>query len=171
MTWFTVLVQEADGSGTTHISAHNCETTETAMRVAMEETKDDWGRDDYEDADLRILGVLEGRPEILEWSDYGIDGEIEVPPPEEAEYSTYTIRGSHGDLVIDVTSGTVISRTGYPEIARFDLAEYRNWYKQRGEENLLEMNGEEDILDLGYWMTDERYVEPVIEHRTGEDSE
>lgn len=95
---------------------------------------------------------------------------VDKDDKDDSDDGTYTIRGSHGDLVIDATSGTVISRTGYPEIVRFDLDEYRSWYEQREEESLLETAGEEDILDLGYW-TNERYVEPVIEHRTGEDGE
>ena len=85
MTWYTVFVQEADGGGTTHVSSHNCINVETAIRVAVDETLDDWGREDYADEDLRVLGVLNGQPEIVEWSDYGIDAEIAIPPPEDEE--------------------------------------------------------------------------------------
>jgi len=83
--------------------------------------------------------------------------------------SSFIIRGSYGDLTIDSTTGVVTARTGYPEITRFDLDEYRAWYQARGEESLLDKIDEEDILDLGYWTTDgeEPYVEADFAHREG----
>lgn len=76
---------------------------------------------------------------------------------------TYTIRGSHGEVVI-TDSGEIVSRDGYDDIVRFDVDEYRAWYVARGVESLLDDIGEEDILDLGYWTAD-TYVPPVLEHR------
>lgn len=78
--WFTVFVQEADGSGTTHVSAHQCHDVQQAMRAGLADTSNAWGEHDYPEDKLRILGVVEGNVSVLEWSDYGIDAPIEVDP-------------------------------------------------------------------------------------------
>ena len=74
--WFTVFVQEADGTGTTHVSSHQCRDVQAAMRAGLDDTVNDWG-DSYE-GNLRVVGVIAGNVDIIEWSDFGIDSEIDV---------------------------------------------------------------------------------------------
>lgn len=78
MPWFTVFVQEADGTGTTHVSSHQCRDVQAAMRAALNETSGDWGEEDHPLDSLRVVGVIAGNVDIIEWSDFGIDSEIDV---------------------------------------------------------------------------------------------
>lgn len=71
LTRYTVWTQEADGTGTTHITAVDAATPEQAALQAMAETLDDWGWDD--DTNLRTLGIAyvdaAGNLVIHEWDE------------------------------------------------------------------------------------------------------
>lgn len=64
-TW-TVWVRDANGEGTTHISAHKAETIEAAVALAVEETAGDWQQPKEA---LEVLGIAEGDVKIVEWND------------------------------------------------------------------------------------------------------
>jgi hypothetical protein len=64
---------------------------------------------------------------------------------------------SHGEIEFDGTTGQIVENKtkGYINIARFDVEEWKEYYK--GEK----LEGDIDILDLGYWETNGTYVPPV----------
>ena len=67
---FTIWVQEADGTGTIHVSAHDAETPEEAAIDALLETQDDWGGEDcYSLHNLAVLGIAKGSVDLVEWND------------------------------------------------------------------------------------------------------
>jgi hypothetical protein len=78
-----------------------------------------------------------------------------------------SIRSSNGVITIDLSTGAV--RAVYGEIAwtkhikmiaRFDLAEYREFYRDGGGKDTSF-----DILDIGYWTVDGEYVPPSAAFR------
>lgn len=64
---FTVFVQQADGRGTVLISAHKAIDAEAAREAALTATADDWRESDP--TRLRVLGVLAGAVDVVEWDD------------------------------------------------------------------------------------------------------
>lgn len=65
---FTVWVQEADHTGTIHISVHEAGTKDEAAIDAVNETLQDWG-DSFTPDDVIVVGIAAGDVEILEWND------------------------------------------------------------------------------------------------------
>lgn len=66
---FTIFVQQADGRGTVHISAHAAATREAAVRAAIAETLDDWDWLEHGEDSVHVLGAAAGDVEILAWDD------------------------------------------------------------------------------------------------------
>lgn len=62
---FTVFIQQADGQGTTHISAHAAADAEAAIQKALDQTGVDWCERDT--TDLRVLGVVNGEVSVERW--------------------------------------------------------------------------------------------------------
>lgn len=76
-----------------------------------------------------------------------------------------TITGSHGHLVIDWTSGEVITVSNYggdpyaySDITRFDVQEWQATYPGKTPSVV-------DICDIGYWTDVDYYEPPAPEHR------
>lgn len=79
---------------------------------------------------------------------------------------TITVFGSYGKLIVNADTGEVTdyipeygSTPDYVNIARVDLAEYRQWLATQGESALPELI---DICAIGFWSTDGSY-EPAID--------
>ena len=72
-----------------------------------------------------------------------------------------TITSSTGEFEIDRTTGEIIEdrSTGEYEIDRFNLDEYKAYYK------LTEIEESIDILDVGYWLADGAYEPPESDWR------
>lgn len=66
---FTVFVQQADGRGTVHISAHQAATREAAVRAAIADTLEDWDWLEHGEESVHVLGVAAGDVDILAWDD------------------------------------------------------------------------------------------------------
>lgn len=66
--------------------------------------------------------------------------------------ATFQVTGSHGELIVDADSGEIIERSdvsAYPEVARFDMNEWRATYPDETPENASPI----DILDLACTLT------------------
>ncbi|KZC32641.1 hypothetical protein RhoFW510R10_12060 [Rhodanobacter sp. FW510-R10] len=61
---YTVFVRQADGRGTTHVSAHEAASPEDAEQLALAETASDWGSSLES---LVVHGVIAGDVEIISW--------------------------------------------------------------------------------------------------------
>lgn len=77
--------------------------------------------------------------------------------------TTFTVYGSHGDLVAASASGRVLEYAAigdgeYSAIAFFNIAEWRQAYPG-------EVPGHIDILDIGYWTEEGEYAPPVGDWR------
>lgn len=70
MNTYTVWIRDANGEGTTHISAHEAATAGEAEALALAETADDWNYDPARaDVMLCVIGVAEGDVKIVHWED------------------------------------------------------------------------------------------------------
>lgn len=63
---YTVFVRQANGQGTTHVSAHDAASPAEAEQLALAETAADWS--DEVDS-LAVLGVIAGDVDLLSWDD------------------------------------------------------------------------------------------------------
>ena len=78
------------------------------------------------------------------------------------------VTANDGILTIDET-GKVLSCPEYQDvpgtylgdIKRFNMGEFKNWYRDIGSFSEVKSI---DILDIGFWIGDE-YIKPCIEHR------
>lgn len=82
---------------------------------------------------------------------------------------TVTFSGNYGSFTVDAESGVVVSHSpdrheidgssgfGYLDVLRVDLAERRDWYRQRGV-NLPEIQPDGDVCDVGAWCADGGYI-------------
>ena len=74
------------------------------------------------------------------------------------------VESSHGTLVVDRTDGVVIRELStydgdeLKDIVRFDLEEYKRYWKEEVPKSL-------DILNLGYWIIGGAYEEPAHDWR------
>lgn len=78
--------------------------------------------------------------------------------------ATFIVRGSHGELEVDGTSGLVVARAkpdAYRAIVRFHLEE---WCRTHGQTTPVAA-GTIDILDLGYWTGAGQYEPPAFDFR------
>lgn len=66
MAAFTVFCRDADGTGTTWISAIGAPDVETAKTRARNRCAEDW---DCDAEDVSVVGVAAGDVTILEWED------------------------------------------------------------------------------------------------------
>ncbi|MBT1154407.1 hypothetical protein J1C56_02255 [Aminobacter anthyllidis] len=87
-----------------------------------------------------------------------------------AKIKTVCIAGSWGELTVSANTGRVISydhqgtlpdpdgETGYSDIVRVDLDEWRKTYPREEPQHL-------DVLDVGAWTSGGEYVPPEVEWR------
>jgi hypothetical protein len=68
------------------------------------------------------------------------------------------VRAETGDVLRITDEPKDAESEGYHHIARFDLEEWKRFYKQ-------ETCRGADILDVGYWTKDGIYEPPALEHR------
>lgn len=66
MTTYTVFCTEMDGFGTTWIDRVEADDHEAAAIKGRDKCASDW---DCNEADVHVLGVLEGAPKVCFWED------------------------------------------------------------------------------------------------------
>jgi len=80
-----------------------------------------------------------------------------------------SITSSHGEFTVDPATGNVLERERYgddpdgafiDELDRFDMREWIEYYRMSGD-----AKHDLDILDIGYWMKNGFYEEPVNDWR------
>lgn len=70
MPYYTVWIQQENGRGPTHISGGEADNCGEAAENARQQCAADWGWDEIRAAAmLRVLGIAEGRCNIIEWND------------------------------------------------------------------------------------------------------
>ena len=63
---YTVLCQQHDGVGTTHIETVMAKDAEEAKRIGRNNCAVDWG---WDEEDIHVLGVVTGPAEVCIWED------------------------------------------------------------------------------------------------------